>query len=66
MPVGMELAPRLDDGSYDPKGLVAASAKLDLVMRMLPRLRDGGHRVLIFSNLVILLNLVEIALKNAG
>lgn len=38
---------------------VAASGKLVLLSKLLPRLRAGGHRVLIFSQMVRLLDLLE-------
>ena len=52
--------------TYEPKMLVESSAKLHLVMRMLDRLRDRGHRVLIFCHLVSMLDLIETALYNKG
>uniref|UniRef100_A0A5K3FV75 DUF1086 domain-containing protein n=2 Tax=Mesocestoides corti TaxID=53468 RepID=A0A5K3FV75_MESCO len=66
MPAGDEVAPRLSGGIYEPRKLVEASAKLDLVMRMLPRLKEDGHRVLIFSHFIGMLDLIEIALRNEG
>ncbi|KAL5107640.1 Chromodomain-helicase-DNA-binding protein 5 [Taenia crassiceps] len=51
---------------YEPRMLVESSAKLHLVMRMLRRLRDRGHRVLIFSHLVSMLDLIQMALYNEG
>ncbi|KAL5966967.1 Chromodomain-helicase-DNA-binding protein 5 [Taenia solium] len=51
---------------YEPRMLVESSAKLHLVMRMLRRLRDCGHRVLIFSHLVSMLDLIQMALYNDG
>lgn len=51
---------------YEPSALVESSAKLHLVMRMLRRLRDCGHRVLIFSHLVSMLDLIQMALYNEG
>lgn len=39
----------LPNGSYDGNSLVKSSGKLMLLQKMLKKLRDGGHRVLIFS-----------------
>ena len=71
MPAGEVVARRISSpGSgtktYEPNMLVESSAKLHLVMRMLERLRDRGHRVLIFSHLVSMLDLIEVALCNEG
>ncbi|PWN27219.1 hypothetical protein BDZ90DRAFT_260877 [Jaminaea rosea] len=46
--------------------LVDASAKLKLLQKMLPILKDRGHRVLIFSQFVIYLDIVESFLLNEG
>ncbi|VDM25594.1 unnamed protein product [Hydatigera taeniaeformis] len=76
MPSGEAMAPRVPIPSigtahaivsmYEPRMLVESSAKLHLVMRMLRRLRDCGHRVLIFSHLVSMLDLIQMALYNEG
>lgn len=42
-------APVLPNGSYDGSSLVKSSGKLMLLQKMLKKLRDEGHRVLIFS-----------------
>lgn len=42
-------APMLPNGSYDGSSLVKSSGKLMLLQKMLKKLRDEGHRVLIFS-----------------
>ena len=39
----------LPNGSYDGSSLVKSSGKLMLLQKMLKKLRDEGHRVLIFS-----------------
>lgn len=41
------------------KNLVEASAKLVLLSKLLPRLQAKGHRVLIFSQFKIVLNIIE-------
>lgn len=39
--------------------LVAASSKLALLSRLLPRLIDSGHRMLIFTQFLSVLDLLE-------
>lgn len=39
----------LPNGSYDGNLLVKSSGKLTLLQKMLKKLKDEGHRVLIFS-----------------
>lgn len=39
----------MPNGSYDGSSLVKSSGKLMLLQKMLKKLRDEGHRVLIFS-----------------
>lgn len=45
----LQEAPVLPNGSYDGSSLVKSSGKLMLLQKMLKKLRDEGHRVLIFS-----------------
>jgi superfamily II DNA or RNA helicase len=42
------------------------SAKLDLLMELLEEATDGGHRILVFSQFVSMLRLIEEELKNEG
>ncbi|KAG5175317.1 P-loop containing nucleoside triphosphate hydrolase protein [Tribonema minus] len=46
-----------DDGGAE--ALVAASGKLQLLDRMLPRLRADGHRVLLFTQFTSMLDILE-------
>ena len=46
-------------GVANPKMLVAASGKFRLLNRMLPRLKAGGHKVLIFSQMTKLLDIIQ-------
>ncbi|KAG2441560.1 hypothetical protein HXX76_003181 [Chlamydomonas incerta] len=46
--------------------LVAACGKLGLLERLLTRLRAGGHRVLIFSQMTEMLNVLEAYLEDRG
>lgn len=49
----LQEAPVLPNGSYDGNSLVKSSGKLMLLQKMLKKLRDGGHRVLIFSQVSV-------------
>lgn len=48
----MQEAPVLPNGSYDGNHLVKSSGKLTLLQKMLKNLKDEGHRVLIFSQVL--------------
>ena len=48
------------------RNLVDASAKLKLLETMLPKLQEGGHRVLIFSQFLDMLNIVEDFMDGLG
>jgi chromodomain-helicase-DNA-binding protein 1 len=50
----------------DVDTLVRASGKLELLDRLLGRLREGGHRVLIFSQMVLMLDVLGDYLKLRG
>jgi ATP-dependent DNA helicase len=55
--------PRDDSGNYigvsNPKLLIAASGKFSVLSRMLPRLRLEGRKVLIFSQMTKLLDILQ-------
>ena len=42
-------APKLTNGAYEGTALVKSCGKLQLLHRMLQKLKEQGHRVLIFS-----------------
>uniref|UniRef100_U3K588 Chromodomain helicase DNA binding protein 5 n=1 Tax=Ficedula albicollis TaxID=59894 RepID=U3K588_FICAL len=65
-PVAAVEAPMLPNGSYDGNSLVKSSGKLMLLQKMLKKLRDGGHRVLIFSQMTKMLDLLEDFLEYEG
>nr|XP_032619626.1 chromodomain-helicase-DNA-binding protein 5 isoform X2 [Chelonoidis abingdonii] len=65
-PVAAVEAPVLPNGSYDGNSLVKSSGKLMLLQKMLKKLRDGGHRVLIFSQMTKMLDLLEDFLEHEG
>lgn len=51
---------------YDASALTKASGKLMLLFKMLKKLKEGGHRVLIFSQMTKMLDLLEDFLENEG
>ncbi|XP_077446091.1 chromodomain-helicase-DNA-binding protein 4a [Stigmatopora argus] len=59
-------APKLPNGMYDGSSLVKAAGKLMLLQKMMRKLKDGGHRVLIFSQMTKMLDLLEDFLENEG
>ncbi|XP_017398198.1 chromodomain-helicase-DNA-binding protein 5 isoform X4 [Cebus imitator] len=65
-PVAAVEAPVLPNGSYDGSSLVKSSGKLMLLQKMLKKLRDEGHRVLIFSQMTKMLDLLEDFLEYEG
>ncbi|KAJ8387203.1 hypothetical protein AAFF_G00159220 [Aldrovandia affinis] len=65
-PVAAMEAPVLPNGSYDGNQLVKSSGKLTLLQKMLRKLKDGGHRVLIFSQMTKMLDLLEDFLEYEG
>ncbi|GAA5841516.1 hypothetical protein JCM9279_000677 [Rhodotorula babjevae] len=57
--VDTDMEPLVASASDAHRNLTEASAKLVLLARMLPRLKAAGHRVLIFSQFKITLNIIE-------
>lgn len=49
----MQEAPKMPNGMYDGGALTKSSGKLTLLHKMLRKLKDGGHRVLIFSQVCV-------------
>lgn len=49
----------VDDESIYFKALIPSSGKMVLVDKLLPKLKEGGHRVLIFSQMVKMLDILE-------
>ena len=50
----------------DPKELTRAAGKFDMLERVLFKLKKGGHRVLLFSQMTKNLNIIEEFLQHAG
>ncbi|XP_033492873.2 chromodomain-helicase-DNA-binding protein 4a isoform X1 [Epinephelus lanceolatus] len=59
-------APKMPNGMYDGNALTKAAGKLLLLQKMMRKLKDGGHRVLIFSQMTKMLDLLEDFLENEG
>ncbi|XP_048580667.1 chromodomain-helicase-DNA-binding protein 4 isoform X2 [Nematostella vectensis] len=59
-------AKRTQSGGYEPNSLTEASGKLMLLVKMLKKLREQGHRVLIFSQMTRMLDLLEDFLEGHG
>lgn len=45
----LQEAPKTPSGAYEGVGLTKASGKLMLLQKMLRKLKEQGHRVLVFS-----------------
>nr|XP_043873739.1 chromodomain-helicase-DNA-binding protein 4a isoform X2 [Solea senegalensis] len=59
-------APKMPNGMYDGNSLTKASGKLTLLQKMMRKLKEGGHRVLVFSQMTKMLDLLEDFLENEG
>lgn len=55
-----------EDSFARAKELVSCSGKLELLDRMLHKLKEGGHRVLLFSQMTSMLDLLEEYLIYSG
>uniref|UniRef100_A0A8C7V2M7 Chromodomain helicase DNA binding protein 4a n=1 Tax=Oncorhynchus mykiss TaxID=8022 RepID=A0A8C7V2M7_ONCMY len=65
-PVAAMEAPKMPNGMYDGSALTKSAGKLTLMQKMMRKLKDGGHRVLIFSQMTKMLDLLEDFLENEG
>ncbi|KAJ3597474.1 hypothetical protein NHX12_000997 [Muraenolepis orangiensis] len=59
-------APKLPNGMYEGGALTKSSGKLLLLHNMMKKLKVGGHRVLVFSQMTKMLDLLEDFLENEG
>uniref|UniRef100_A0A8C1RU22 Chromodomain helicase DNA binding protein 3 n=1 Tax=Cyprinus carpio TaxID=7962 RepID=A0A8C1RU22_CYPCA len=59
-------APKTPSGAYEGAGLTKASGKLMLLQKMLRKLKEQGHRVLVFSQMTKMLDLLEDFLDYEG
>ncbi|XP_072006025.1 chromodomain-helicase-DNA-binding protein 3 isoform X3 [Engystomops pustulosus] len=58
-PVAAMESPKLPTGAYEGGSLIKSSGKLLLLQKMLRKLHEQGHRVLIFSQMTKMLDLLE-------
>uniref|UniRef100_A0A8B9LBL1 Chromodomain helicase DNA binding protein 4 n=1 Tax=Astyanax mexicanus TaxID=7994 RepID=A0A8B9LBL1_ASTMX len=65
-PTAATEAPKMPNGMYEGGALTKSSGKLMLLCKMLRKLKEGGHRVLIFSQMTKMLDLLEDFLENEG
>uniref|UniRef100_A0A8C1UT43 Chromodomain helicase DNA binding protein 4a n=1 Tax=Cyprinus carpio TaxID=7962 RepID=A0A8C1UT43_CYPCA len=65
-PVAAMEAAKMPNGMYEGSALTKSSGKLLLLQKMMRRLKEGGHRVLIFSQMTKMLDLLEDFLENEG
>lgn len=65
-PVASQEAPSLPNGMYEINALTKASGKLVLLQKMLRLLKEQGHRVLIFSQMTKMLDILEDFLEGEG
>uniref|UniRef100_A0A8C7YHE0 Chromodomain helicase DNA binding protein 4 n=1 Tax=Oryzias sinensis TaxID=183150 RepID=A0A8C7YHE0_9TELE len=65
-PAAATEAPKLPNGMYEGAALTKASGKLMLLQKMMKKLKEGGHRVLVFSQMTKMLDLLEDFLENEG
>ncbi|XP_063408580.1 chromodomain-helicase-DNA-binding protein 4-like isoform X12 [Mytilus trossulus] len=59
-------APKLPNGMFEGSALIKASGKLVLMAKMLRKLKETGHRVLVFSQMTKVLDILEDFLENEG
>uniref|UniRef100_T1JDG0 Uncharacterized protein n=1 Tax=Strigamia maritima TaxID=126957 RepID=T1JDG0_STRMM len=65
-PAASQEAPKLPNGAYEGGALTKACGKLILLCKMLRQLKDTGHRVLIFSQMTKMLDILEDFLESEG
>ncbi|XP_052102889.1 chromodomain-helicase-DNA-binding protein Mi-2 homolog isoform X6 [Mytilus californianus] len=65
-PTAANEAPKLPNGMFEGSALTKASGKLVLMCKMLRKLKETGHRVLVFSQMTKVLDILEDFLENEG
>ncbi|XP_054603718.2 chromodomain-helicase-DNA-binding protein 3 isoform X2 [Nothobranchius furzeri] len=65
-PVASMEAQKSPSGAYEGSALTKASGKLMLLQKMLRKLKEQGHRVLVFSQMTKMLDLLEDFLDHEG
>ncbi len=66
MAAAAEEAPLAPSGLFETKAMIKACGKLVLLSKMLRKLKETGHRVLIFSQMTKMLDLLEDFLEGEG
>jgi chromodomain-helicase-DNA-binding protein 4 len=66
LPAASEEAPIASNGLFEIKAMTQACGKLVLMSKMLRKLKDQGHRVLLFSQMTKMLDLLEDFLDGEG
>merc|ERR1712012_529411 len=66
LPGPAEEAPLAPNGLFEINAMTKASGKLTLLNKMLKKLKEQGHRVLIFSQMTKMLDLLEDFLEGIG
>ncbi|XP_059098801.1 chromodomain-helicase-DNA-binding protein Mi-2 homolog isoform X2 [Tigriopus californicus] len=66
MSAAAEEAPIAPNGLFEVKAMTQACGKLQLLSKMMRRLKETGHRVLIFSQMTKMLDLLEDFLDGEG
>ena len=66
LPVAAEEAPLAANGLFEVKAMTKACGKLVLLSKMMRKLKNTGHRVLIFSQMTKMLDLMEDFLDGEG
>uniref|UniRef100_A0A1A7Y3H4 Chromodomain helicase DNA binding protein 3 n=1 Tax=Iconisemion striatum TaxID=60296 RepID=A0A1A7Y3H4_9TELE len=65
-PIASMEAQKTPSGAYEGSALTKASGKLMLLQKMLRKLKEQGHRVLVFSQMTKMLDLLEDFLDHEG
>ncbi|GAB6031265.1 choline dehydrogenase 5 [Chamberlinius hualienensis] len=65
-PAAAQEAPKLPNGAYEGSTLAKSCGKLLLLQKMLRILKDNGHRVLVFSQMTKMLDILEDFLDYEG
>uniref|UniRef100_A0A3Q3X3X3 Uncharacterized protein n=1 Tax=Mola mola TaxID=94237 RepID=A0A3Q3X3X3_MOLML len=65
-PIASMEAQKSPNGAYEGSALTKASGKLMLLQKMLRKLKEQGHRVLVFSQMTKMLDLLEDFLDHEG
>ncbi|XP_015781829.1 chromodomain-helicase-DNA-binding protein Mi-2 homolog [Tetranychus urticae] len=65
-PVAAQEAPLTPNGAYEGTALTKAAGKLIVLQKMMRILKDTGHRVLVFSQMTKMLDILEDFLEGEG